>query len=642
MQKNKELQELFSNYRNLSEEQLMQLLGLIVKQEKEKMKLSFPVRLEINYDDVGKNCAGGDSSLVYNDDEKRYEYAIRLNGQEWYKQYLANRGKVYQNGNMTFDASLDSLYNLIARLCHEMRHAYQNEVTSVKTDITDMNALTWLKEALVITDNEFYRKNYGNMSREIDAFNYQYQEALKYIKTYTSIELDNPEFFATLQKTLEINQQTNVKPLDELTFDVDGEQIKNTDYFNEHMAKAFQEYGITSEMLKTSILRYEYNPDRTKKTFEQLMQDKQVMIDGLDKTLSNYERQIEKIERIYDSIIQNDSELQLQAQQGKTRNIEQPLRSYLAQTNPEIEISLNYINYSEFQRTSDGKSQTEKRKNPLVINNKVVGELEEIEVYDFGTATSKTNRFETVESENGIYTIDTEIQRCGEQYSVTATMDVFNEISKSREKATYTRDMDGNETYTYMENGIVGQVIKKTERGTTIDIYKDGKPYATYEYDENGKALEPMGTMEQLPEDYVESCFRMPLPEYSEVQYQEPEQEIVSTQKLGKETLDLQTDIEKMQEVETTLDEHMAERQPQAHQQQTGTFEINEFGEIIRPEAREKSFKERMRVEVNSNDYAQEVLTQVEQDLESGTLDKGKKKKKEDYNPEKSDDDYIL
>lgn len=35
MQKNKELQELFNNYRNLSEEQLDRLIALVVKQEKE-------------------------------------------------------------------------------------------------------------------------------------------------------------------------------------------------------------------------------------------------------------------------------------------------------------------------------------------------------------------------------------------------------------------------------------------------------------------------------------------------------------------------------------------------------------------------------------------------------------------------------
>ena len=308
----------------------------------------------------------------------------------------------------------------------------------------------------------------------------------------------------------------------------------------------------------------------------------------------------------------------------ENKNMGQPLRSYLSQTNPEIEISPNYINYAEFQRTSDEKSQTEKRKNPLVSDNKVIGELEETEVYDFETGTSKTNRLETIESEKGIYTLDTEIHRSGEQYSVTATMEVLNEISKSREKATYTRDMDGNETYTYMENGTIGQVIRKTERGTTIDIYKDGKPYATYEYDENGKALVPMGKMEQLSEDYIEKCFKMPLPEYEEIQYQETEQEIVSTQKLGKETLDMQQDPEILDSVEKQMGEQ--------------EIEINQFGEIIRKGRTAGGFD----LGGTTSEYATQTLNEFMQNLDNGNLDdESKEKKEDDFKVEKGDDDYI-
>ncbi len=624
MQKNKELQDLFNNYRNLSEDQLMQLLGLVIKQEKDKMRLSFPVSLEVNYEEVNEGCAGGDFSLKYNEEEKRHEYVIRLNGRDWYAQYLANRNKTINYKTMEFDSSMDSLYHLIAQVCHEMRHAYQTEVGSVRKDITDDNALIWLKEYLSITDGKFYKKNNSNMSREVDAFDYQFKEALEFIKTYTTIEIDNPRFFEDLKQQQERWNQEYVKPLNQLNFDVNGKKMSITDYFHQHITETFQKQGITPDMINNSILRYEFNSNGTKKTLEQLMQEKQKMIDSLDKTLSNYERQIERIERIYASIIQNDRELKLQKQQGKLNNTEYPLRSYLSQTNPQIEISSNYINYSQFQRISDEKSQTEKRKNPLVSDNKVIGELEETEVYDFETATSKTTRLETVESEKGIYTINSEIQRNGEQYSVTATMDILNEISKSREKATYTRDMIGNETYTYMENGKKEQMIKKTERGTIIDIYKDGQPYATYEYDENGKALEPMGTMEQLPEDYIEKCFRMPLPEYEEIQYQKTEQEIVSTQKLGKETLDMQQDIETLDNVEKQMEEQ--------------EFEINQSGEIIRKGRTGSRFD----LGGTSSEYATQTLNEFMQNLDNGDLeDKSKKKKDDEFKVEKNDDDYV-
>ena len=209
---------------------------------------------------------------------------------------------------------------------------------------------------------------------------------------------------------------------------------------------------------------------------------------------------------------------------------------------------------------------------------------------------------------------------------------------KSQEKSEYTRDESGNETYTYMENGQIGQKITRTARGTTIDIFKDGQPYATYEYDENGKAIIPMGKMEQLPEDYVEYSFKAPIPEYSEISYQEPSKPIVDTQRLGKETLDMQKDTRKLDEVEQQINTQMREQT----QQKEEKIEINEFGEIIRPENTQRSFRESMRFDVSSNEYAQETLRKFTQDLEKGTLENEDSKKKDSHKVEKGDDDYVM
>ena len=110
-----------------------------------------------------------------------------------------------------------------------MRHAYQNEQTHIKKDLSNPDALVWLKQELVVTNEKFYRDshNYSNMPREVDAFNYQYKESLDYIRNYTNIERDNPKFFTTLQETLNKNQRKNVRPLDELTFIVDGKRLMN-------------------------------------------------------------------------------------------------------------------------------------------------------------------------------------------------------------------------------------------------------------------------------------------------------------------------------------------------------------------------------------------------------------------------------
>lgn len=319
--------------------------------------------------------------------------------------------------------------------------------------------------------------------------------------------------------------------------------------------------------------------------------------------------------------------------------INQPSRNYVTQDDPEIQISSNFINYTEFQRIDDKIAQTEKRKSPLINGKKqVIGESEEIEVYDYATGTTTRNRYETIEGEKGIYSVDTETIMRGESFSVHSTMSIFNEISRSKEKSEYVRDESGNETYTYMENGQIGQRITKTDRGTTIDIFKNGQPYATYEYDENGKAIIPMGKMEQLPEGYVEYSFKAPIPEYSEISYQKPSKPIIDTQRLGKETLDMQKDTDRIDEVEQQMNAQMREQT----QQKGKKFEINEFGEIIRTESTQQSFRESMRFDVSSNEYAQETLREFTQDLENGALENEDSKKKDSHKVEKGDDDYVM
>lgn len=605
MIKKKELQELFDNYRNLSEEQLMQLLGLIIKEEKDKMRLSFPVRLEINYGDVNEECAGGDFGLKYNDDEKRYEYTIRLNGQDWYNRYLANRNKTLHYKNVEFDSSMDALYQLISQLCHEMRHAYQTEVSSVRRDITNENALTWLKERLTVTDDEFYRKNYSNMSREVDAFNYQFTEALEFIKTYTSIEIDNPQFFAMLQNTQKRWIKENVKPMDELTFDVNGEQIKNTDYFNQHMEEAFKEQGITTGMLKNSILRYEYNPDGTKKSLKQLMQDKQHIIDSLDKSLSNYQRQVERIEKIYDSIIQNDSDLQHQSQQVDKNREGQP----------------------GYCREENGTLYVEKQQQVLNdYSGQKIGHRTITRTTDIEKGTEVIDTIGEIENNEGNYKISDKQQVYGGELQVQKKeVTRFNKFTGQNEQYVYQKDKNGNEMYYRRAEGNLTFRITKNARGTTMEQYDNGQLIDTFEYNSNGEALIGLEGLDNIDENYIENYFETNIPyfvaENSDLQMQKS---TVETKKLGKETLDLQNGDKKMDDVESNLEKHRAERQP--HTQQT----------------EEKSFKDRMRAYVDSDDYAQEILEQVERDLENGTLGQENNKSQEDYNPEEVDDDYVL
>lgn len=587
MQKNNELQTLFNNYQNLSEEQLDRLIALVVKQEKEKLGLSLPVELKIDYEELSKNSAGGDSTLDYDEKTGQYHYTIRINGNEWYKQYLANRNQTHQNGNMIFESSLDSLYNLVARVCHEMRHAYQNEQTHIRSDLSNPEALVWLKQELVVPDKDFYREahNYSNMPREVDAFNYQYQEALDYIRSYTTIERDNPEFFDTLQSTLDRNQKENVKPLEELTFIVNGKEVKATEFFNKNMSASMKEQGITPEIIENSILRYEYNSDYSKKTFEQLMADKQKMIEGLDSKAPNYIHLVKKIETIYDSIISNDVQLQRQPKEA-TKDKQS----------------------SGHSLEEDGTSYIERQQQVLKdASGKEIGNRTITWNTDIQNGTESIETVGTLENSDGNYSIREVSETLGGELQLYRRELInHNKNTGEKEQYVYQKDSKGNETYFRTVNGKLTCKIVKTDKGFTIDTFDKGQPLDTFEYDNDGNAIFGMPGIDAISSDYVEHLFDSHVP-YFEAENKElnmQQTQTVDTEKLGRETFEEQKDTFSKEDTENDMEEQMRNntrgqqpQQPYHEQPETKTHSTEN------PEG----FRSKMKFEMTQEQY-QEIL----------------------------------
>lgn len=584
MQKNSELQTLFNNYKNLSEEQLDRLIALVVKQEKEKLGLSLPVELKIDYDELSKNSAGGDSTLDYDEKTRQYHYTIRINGNEWYKQYLANRNQTRQNENMIFESSLDSLYNLVARVCHEMRHAYQNEQTHIRSNLLNPEALVWLKQELVVPDESFYREshNYSNMPREVDAFNYQYQEALDYIRSYTTTERDNPEFFATLQSTLDRNQKENVKPVEKLSFIVNGKEIKATEFFNQNMSVAMKKQGITPEIIENSILRYEYNSDYSKKTFEQLMADKQKMIEGLDSKSPNYIHLVKKIEAIYDSIISNDVELQ---KQSKDANKDMQQHGY------SIEEDGTFYIEKQYQVLNDASG-------------KEIGDRTITWNTDSQKGSESIETIGTLENNDGNYSMREVSETLGGELQLYRRELInHNKNTKEKEQYVYQKDSKGNETYFRTVNGKLTCKIMKTDKGFTIDTFDKGQPLDTFEYDNNGNAILGMPGIDSISSDYVEHFFDSHVP-YFESKNRElnmQQTQTVDTQKLGRESLAEQRDSSAKEMVESEMEEQMRNntRNQQPYNEQPETKKHS----TENPE----SFRSKMKFEMTQEQY-KEIL----------------------------------
>jgi len=98
---------------------------------------------------------------------------------------------------------------------------------------------------------------------------------------------------------------------------------------------------LPEETITSTILRYEYKKDGTKKRYTELMHDKKNMIDRINKNSPNYQQQVQIIKCIYASIIKHDINLQHQQLYEEAR------LDYRKYSTAIEELMQNKSNYSE-------------------------------------------------------------------------------------------------------------------------------------------------------------------------------------------------------------------------------------------------------------------------------------------------------
>lgn len=596
--------------------------------------------------------------------------------------HIGDEEEYNQNGNV----NEEKIMGLISTIYHEYRHLEQTEKYKYNPDFSK-DSINIARMNAIQTNglSNYYFENYRNDPKELDATKYGFEEAIKYVKeeypeinaekgiteyvnSYIEEDKDNEYGFhmfdedksSTVQEILEqlqdrIDNPTRVDlskvcsgfiedvKLKALLTDEFIKIYENCSTVEEKDNLIFQEIAkLHPEILSEyPVLQNEVKKDNQNQTMVINGQSVDIKIEkGTD---------FEKTTRSLNGIEINSSK------EFEDGSYDKKSRVFIA--NKGIKTSNEFINYTTYrqQYNSQNKTYIDTEQSPLIDDNgNVIGEQENIERYNIETGDREINSFSSIQNEHGFYQLETNSINKGENYKEISTLSIDNSLSGSKEKIQYINE-NGKETYIYMENGVIGQKITKTDRGTTIDVYKDGKPDATYEYDENGKAIIQMAGLEQLPEDYVKNCFDIAVPDYEVVMHQEPEEiymvdeiqnevennieQAVSTQKLGKETLDKQKNVERIDEVKKQMEQQMREQTKENKEK----FEINEFGEIIRPESTQQDFRESLKFDVKTTDeYVDEVLNQFEKDLENGVFEQEEMKKKYSHKVEKGDDDYVM
>lgn len=230
-----------------------------------------------------------------------------------------------------------------------------------------------------------------------------------------------------------------------------------------------------------------------------------------------------------------------------------------------IDTDEHYVGYTRTEK--DGVITEETNQVLKDYSGKQIGNRTSVERFVAGGARTVETTGE-IENEDGKYTIS-EFGRADENGEVIKKqMTKDNKITGEKEELSYQKD-EKSETYSRKSNGQMTFKITKTDKGVSIDEYRNGQPYATYEYDENGKAIDGMGMadIEQLDENYVENFFD------SQVPYFEAENRDLPTQDIGK------TD-----DSQTLLDSAI-----EATEESTRTSTINQQVQNIRNVQREKT-----------------------------------------------------
>lgn len=484
---NKELEEILQNYRTLFRKQIERIIVLIMEEEKEYLALNLPIDLNLQENlDITKRGEGKETAIEFSQDRNRYEHKVRANVSQEIEEYLKSRPKnlFFNKKDQNADNCVNELFHIISIITHEMRHAYQNELTKIRKDLVNVDALLWLKEQLAVTQ-DLISQNEKLMFREQDACKYMYRRALEYIEKYTNIKSSNTEVYNNIVSQVE-EQERIISPIEEIMWITPEGEKRAVDYLNKIFAERAN--TIPEEIFKDSILRYEYNMDRTKKNLKQLLQDKKIMIDNLNKMDPNYANQIMQINNLYETIITRDINLQ-------EKKVVPPAKKVVEKAPEKIE-----------EKQQEPEKEIKKEKKVLIR------ESHEKDYFDYESGKNIKEIKEIFERKSGKYYIDTEIISKEKNYSFHSVMHVSNIETGKAEEAEYSRDNLENETYIYKIDNQIEQKIIKSNNEIIIENYKDRNVVATYKYDNSGKAIVPMENINQLPANFIENTFRKLIP----------------------------------------------------------------------------------------------------------------------------------
>lgn len=222
----------------------------------------------------------------------------------------------------------------------------------------------------------------------------------------------------------------------------------------------------------------------------------------------------------------------------------------------QLDTKINSKEKTGYTREEDGTDFVETQEQVLTdysgkeIGNRTITWNENIE-----TGSRKIETVGTLENEDGFFAMKEITDGKGNEIQQQRKeIKKVNKNTGEKEQYVYQKEKDGREIYYRLSEGNLTFRIIKSKRGTEIFQYDKGQLVDSFEYDVDGTALIPMGEMESIDGNFVENFFDSQVP-YFEAKNKEinHEKRKVSTQKLGKESVDEMQDVILTDETERTM-----------------------------------------------------------------------------------------
>lgn len=110
---------------------------------------------------------------------------------------------------------------------------------------------------------------------------------------------------------------------------------------------------------------------------------------------------------------------------------------------------------------------------------------------DLENGTTEIDTVGQLENDDGRYSMKETTRGVGDEIQLQRKeMTKANKLTGEKEQFVYQKDYKGNEMYYRTTNGKITYKMTKNDRGVTIDTYDNGQLTGSYEYDEDGKAID--------------------------------------------------------------------------------------------------------------------------------------------------------